>query len=155
MLVKKPENEKILNVKAVTSVSRKGVIGLMTLAIVSYLMEFVFDEGGLFVIPKWLKWTIYVLYATLNVILGVDKPEMKKFVAIVQEALSDKKITLEEAMAIIRQGFFVFMGFWADISQIENKEQKEKKVDEQKAVEIATLKAEIEALQNQKSNTSP
>ena len=155
MLVKKTETETVLDFKAVTSISRKGVLGLVITAVLSFLMEFVFAEGGFIVIPSWLKWIIYVAAMTTIVLLGVDKPEMKKFLVIIKEALSDGKITLEEAMAMIRQGWFVLMGFWADVSQIENKENKEKKADVQKQAEIATLKAEIEALQNQKSNTSP
>ena len=155
MLVKKTETETVLDFKAVTSISRKGVLGLVITAVLSFLMEFVFAEGGFIVIPSWLKWIIYVAAMTTIVLLGVDKPEMKKFLVIIKEALSDGKITLEEAMAMIRQGWFVLMGFWADVSQIENKEKKEKKADVQKQAEIATLKAEIEALQNQKSNTSP
>ena len=155
MLVKKTETETVLDFKAVTSISRKGVLGLVIMSVLSFLMEFVFAERGFIVIPTWLKWVLYVTAMTAVVIMGVDKPEMKKFLVIIKEALSDGKITLEEAMAMIRQGWFVLMGFWADVSQIENKEKKEKKADVQKQAEIATLKAEIEALQNQKSNTSP
>ena len=155
MLVKKTETETVLDFKAVTSISRKGVLGLVITAVLSFLMEFVFAEGGFIVIPSWLKWIIYVAAMTTIVLLGVDKPEMKKFLVIIKEALSDGKITLEEAMAMIRQGWFVLMGFWADVSQIENKEKKEKKADVQKQAEMDALKAEIEALQNQKSNTSP
>ena len=135
-------NEKILDFKAVTSVSRKGVIGLVTMSVVSFLMEFVFDADGFLVIPKWLKWVIYVTAMTLIVILGVDKPEMKKFLAIIRDALSDGKITLEEAMAMIRQGWFVLMGFWADVSQIENKEKK-------KETAITKLKEELQDLKTQ------
>ena len=155
MLVKKTETETVLDFKAVTSISRKGVLGLVITAVLSFLMEFVFAEGGFIVIPSWLKWIIYVAAMTTIVLLGVDKPEMKKFLVIIKEALSDGKITLEEAMAMIRQGWFVLMGFWADVSQIENKEKKEKKGDEQKQAEIATLKAEIEALQTKDSKTNP
>ena len=155
MLKKTTNSETVLDFKAVTSISRKGVLGLVIMSVLSFLMEFVFAEGGLFVVPKWLKWTLYVGAMTAVVILGVDKPEMKKFLVIIKEALSDGKITLEEAMAMIRQGWFVFQGFWADVSQIENKENKEKKADVQKQAEIATLKAEIEALQTKDSKTNP
>ena len=143
MLVKKTETETVLDFKAVTSISRKGVLGLVITAVLSFLMEFVFAEGGFIVIPSWLKWIIYVAAMTTIVLLGVDKPEMKKFLVIIKEALSDGKITLEEAMAMIRQGWFVLMGFWADVSQIENKE---KKADIEKADQIAALKQELEDL---------
>ena len=152
MLPKKENTETVLDFKAVTSISRKGVLGLVIMSVLSFLMEFVFAEGGFIVIPTWLKWVLYVAAMTTVVIMGVDKPEMKKFLVIIKEALSDGKITLEEAMAMIRQGWFVLMGFWADVSQIENKE---KKADIEKAVEIATLKAEIEALQTKDSKTNP
>ena len=152
MLVKKTETETVLDFKAVTSISRKGVLGLVIMSVLSFLMEFVFAEGGFIVIPTWLKWVLYVTAMTAVVIMGVDKPEMKKFLVIIKEALSDGKITLEEAMAMIRQGWFVLMGFWADVSQIENKE---KKADIEKAVEIAKLKAEIEALKTKDSKTDP
>ena len=60
MLVKKESTETVLEFKAVTSISRKGVLSLISMIVVSFLMEFVFTEGGLFVIPKWLKWVIYI-----------------------------------------------------------------------------------------------
>ena len=152
MLPKKENTETVLDFKAVTSISRKGVLGLVIMSVLLFLMEFVFAEGGFIVIPTWLKWVLYVAAMTTVVIMGVDKPEMKKFLVIIKEALSDGKITLEEAMAMIRQGWFVLMGFWADVSQIENKE---KKADIEKAVEIAKLKAEIEALKTKDSKTNP
>ena len=145
MLKKTTTTETVLDFKAVTSISRKGVLGLVLMSVVSFLMEFVFDEGGFIVIPKWLKWVLYVAAMTTVVILGVDKPEMKKFLVIIKEAMSDGKITLEEAMAMIRQGWFVLMGFWADVSQIENKE---KKADLEKEALINELKKELEDLKN-------
>ena len=137
--------EKLLELKAITSVSRKGVIGLITMLVYSFLVEFVFVVDGPFLMPSWLKWILYAIIGTGIVILGVDKPEMKKFMMIIQEALSDGKITLEEAMSMIRQGWFVLMGFWADVSQIENKEKKEK---EEKEEEVSKLKAELDDLKN-------
>ena len=116
------------------SISRNGFIGFIIMMLFFFIMEFVVGgsvpvpiegEEGFQILP-WMKFILYVTGMGIVVIVGVDKPEMSKFMQTVRDALEDGRITAEEAMAMLRQGWFVFQGFWADVSQIANKEEKAK-----------------------------
>ena len=107
------------------SISRNGFLGFAIMLAITFFMEFVLGGNEpIILIPPWVKFLIYVIMMTLVVIFGVQKPDMMRFLSTVRDALEDGKITADEAVAMIRQGWFVLMGFWADISQIANKEKK-------------------------------
>lgn len=113
------------------SISRNGFIGFIVMMLFFFVMEFVFtgndiplEEDILVGIPPWVKFVLYVVGMGAVVIFSVDKPEMSKFITTVRDALEDGRITADEAVAMMRQGFFVFQGFWADVSQRANKDKK-------------------------------
>ena len=109
------------------SISRNGFIGFVVSVIISFIMEFVLgNEEAKIQIPNWVKFIIYMIMISLVLIFGVEKPNMMAFLKTVRDALADGKLTAEEAMAIIRQGWFLLLGFWADVSQVAQKEEEKK-----------------------------
>ena len=132
---------KIENFKVNKSISRNGFIGFIIMALFTFLMEFVFAGDGVVQIPPWVKYGLYVIGMAVIVIFGVDKPEMRKFLSTVQEALSDGKITGDEAVAMIRSAWFMLLGFWADVEQVNEAGKKEEELKKLKA-EYAELTKE-------------
>lgn len=113
----------------VRSISRKGVTSMMIFVIykIAAFMVLVYMNE--------IQWWTILIYLTdifgvfLIPLFSVQKPEMTKLLMTIRQSLSDGKISPDEGMAIIRQAWFVILGFWADYSQTESSPKITGKVD--------------------------
>ena len=113
---------KISNFKPNTAISRNGFIGFIIMLIITFVMEiWLTDNDKGFEIPVYAKFIIYIIGYGMVVILGVDKPDIKKFLTTVWDAISDGKVTPDEAINIVRSAWFVLFGFFAIAQQEEEK----------------------------------
>lgn len=125
----KPENDLL------RSISRKGIFGLYVYVIYKIVTFFIkvykiIQSGDELMIWDIILFAIDLTFAFLIPILSVDKPEMKKLLLTVRKALSDGKLTHDEVMAILRQTWFVVLGFWSDISQSDKPDEVKGKPDD-------------------------
>lgn len=119
---------KIKNFKPNTAISRAGFIGFIIMLMITFIMEVWLETSpSVISIPTYVKFIIYIIGYGGVVILGVDKPDIKKFLNTVWDAISDGKVTAEEAINIVRSAWFVLFGFFAIASQ---EEEEKEKIDE-------------------------
>jgi hypothetical protein len=98
------------------SISRKGLYSLFTYV--------VWKIGTFFLRTNWGTTDIIMLmvditFAFLIPALSVNKPELKKLIFTIRKSLSDGKLSREEAFGILRQAWFLILGFWSDLTQTE------------------------------------
>jgi len=107
-----------IKLKPNTAISRSGFIGFVVMMLWTFVMEILPDETG-FTIPPVYKFIIYVIGYGVVVIFSVDKPDVKKFLITVKDAISDGQLTNEEIVSIIKSAWFVLLGWFADINRAE------------------------------------
>lgn len=121
----------------VQSVSRKATVLLLMFVVYKVVGTFILNEDpspGEIVLCF-----VDIGVAYLAVIFAVDKPGVGKLVKTVRTALVDGKLTKDEAFAILREAFYLLVGFWADQTQKFKIVEKNEEVNLPEKIDITHL----------------
>jgi len=113
--------------KFLHSVSWKAFLSYYIYIVIKIVVTFILPDEIQLWATAWFFAESFLVF--LGIVFAVDKASFKNFATMVRKSLTDGSLSGEEAMSLLREGWFLIMGLMADQARIEveTKETKEKK----------------------------